>query len=272
MKFDTVKLHSKQERQKKFAPKDQEIMMEFTKQVTKELGGMVSAVVLFGSSTRKENTPAHDLDVLLILDDIKIQMSAELVQTYRIVIEKIISEVSKEKLHVQILHLTAWWGYVRAGDPVAINILREGFSIVDTGFFDPLQALLDDGKIRPSEEAIYTYMNASDASLFRADSHMINAVMDLYWAVIDASHAALMSADQIPRNPGQVADMLREVFVRNGKLTEKEAKTMEMFYSLSKEIVYKKLKKVEPEEFKEYQKLALSFVEQAKKLIEANLK
>jgi len=262
---------TKQKREKLYLSKDVEIASEFAKQVHKELSGMVTAVILFGSAFRKKSPKkSYDVDVMIILDDVRISMSADVVQTYRIIIQKIISEVAPKRLHVQILHLSAWWGYVRAGDPVAINVLRDGIALVDTGWFDPLQALLDEGKIRPSEEAVWTYMNMAEASLYRSENHLVNAAMDLYWAVIDAAHAALMSANIVPTNPKNVADTLREVFVGKRELDEKHARTMDLFYSVSKEIVHKKLQKVEPKDFKKYKELASEFVKAAKKIVRQN--
>ena len=92
--------------------------------------------------------------------------------------------------------------------------------------------------------------------------------MDMYWAVIDAAHAALMSIGAIPPSPRDVADMLRECFVKKGKLNEKYAKTMDTFYQLSKDIIYRKVKAVDGKDYDEYSKLAREFVDKMKKIIE----
>ena len=57
------------------------------------------------------------------------------------------------------MRFTSFWEYIRNGDPVGINILRDGVAIIDTGFFDPLQALLKKGRIRPTSESIWTYID-----------------------------------------------------------------------------------------------------------------
>tara|TARA_Y100000310_G_scaffold340118_1_gene434854 strand:+ start:370 stop:1209 length:840 start_codon:yes stop_codon:yes gene_type:complete len=276
MQFKTHKRRTKQVREKKYLKKDVDVAFEFAKKVNANLGGLVTAVVLFGSSFRRlsrgktPSKPTKDIDILLILDDVRIRMTPDVVQTYRIIVKKTIADVAADRIHVQVLHLTAWWGYVRAGDPVAVNILRDGFALIDTGWFDPLQALLDAGKIRPSEEAIWTYTNMADASLFRAQSQIVSATMDLYWGVIDAAHAALMSVDAIPPNPKHVADLLRKHFVSKGELAEKQAKTMEMFFKISKAIVHKKVDKVSSKDYDDYVTLANRFVEAMKKIIKKN--
>tara|TARA_Y100000034_G_scaffold117116_1_gene156245 strand:- start:58 stop:912 length:855 start_codon:yes stop_codon:yes gene_type:complete len=261
------------QRKKSYGYKDIELAMEFAKRVNKELAGLVSAVILFGSTFRRispSKKPSKDVDIMVILDDVRVVMTPELIQTYRIIVQKIISDVDKEKLHVQILNLTAWWGYVRAGDPVATTILRDGFALIDTGFFDPLQALLDEGKIRPSEESVWTYMNMSEASLYRAEGHLLSATMDLYWAVVDGAHAALMAVGIIPHIPKFVGDALRETFVSTGELAEKHAKTMDLFYQVSKDIVHKKTAVINLTDYKKYKILASEFVDKMKKLVKKN--
>ncbi len=263
-----VKIPPRKTREEKYAKRDINLAMEFAKKVHAELGNMVSAVVIFGSTMgAKPKTKEGDLDILLILDDIRIAMGPEIIETYRIIVQKIIAEVNKERLHVQILHLTSWWGYVRGGDPVAVNILREGFALIDTGFFDPMQSLLDRGAIRPSMEAIWTYLNMSEAALFKANNHILGAIMDLYWAVIDSAHAVLMHIGATPPNPAHMSELLRSELVKKGKLEEKYAKAMEMFYSLSKSIIYKKESEISGKDFDEYQKLATDFVQRMRKMI-----
>ena len=109
---------------KKYQKHELDIAYEFAKETKKELKELLRALILFGSTARKinPNDKTNDIDILIIVDDVSIQLSPELVQTYRIILEKIVAKVSK-KLHVTTLRFTNFWEYVRAGDPIAINIL-----------------------------------------------------------------------------------------------------------------------------------------------------
>src|SRR3989344_1474220 len=151
-----------------YRKEDFKLAMDFAKQMYKEFGQFIRALVLFGSSISKPNSRADDVDVLVIMDDVKFKLTRPLVETYRIITAKAISNVSPQRLHIQSMRFTSFWEYVRAGDPVAINILRYGVSLIDTGFFDPLQALLDQGRIRPSDESVWTYFTLAPASLSRS--------------------------------------------------------------------------------------------------------
>src|SRR3989338_9227717 len=193
MKFDIEK------RQRKFDihyPDDEfKIAREFALRLYKEFGDFLRSLILFGSVTQKKDLSREaDIDILVVIDDVRVRFTRELTQTYRIITEKVLADLEGgERLHVQSMKLTSFWEYVRAGDPVAINILRYGIALIDTGLFDPLQALLDEGRIRPSQEAVFTYFTMAPASVHRAKHHLLSAITDLYWGTIDAAHAALMS-------------------------------------------------------------------------------
>jgi hypothetical protein len=107
---------------------------------------------------------------------------------------QIISRYGKvsKKLHITTFKYTSFWEFVRNGDPIAINILRDGVPLIDREFFRPLQLLLLQGRIRPSQEAVWNYYYKSPETLQASKIKMISAVMDLYWAVIDAEPCALM--------------------------------------------------------------------------------
>ena len=266
MKFD-IKKRPKKNLSRYFS-KDLELARKFAKIMYQEFGTFISGLVLFGSRVKEPNSPTADLDILIILDDVRIRFSRELVETYRIITEKAIASVDPQRLHVQSMKLTAFWEYVRAGDPVAINILREGVALIDTGFFDPLQALLDQGRIRPSKESVWTYFTMAPASLFRSKQHLLTATVDLYWAAIDAAHAALMSLGEIPPSPDHVAAMLEEKLIATNELKKKYSHIMQKLYKLFKQITHREIKEISGEQYEEYRKLAEHFVDGMKKYIE----
>lgn len=176
-----------------------DLAYNFSKRVYKEFAKFIKAIVLFGSTARKKQEGKGDVDLLIIVDDVSIIIDQEFVQAYRLIVEKIVAEVSPAKLHVTTLKFTSFWEYVRAGDPVAVNILRDGVPIVDSGFFEPLQILLYQGRIRPSLESMWSYFNKAPITLHNSKWHIKQAVLDLYWAVIDSAHAALMKLNEVPQ-------------------------------------------------------------------------
>ena len=249
-----------------YARDDLDLAYAFAKRCHEECHDLVKAIVLFGSTARKKQG-SHDVDILVILDDVSISFTPELLQTYRVITGKIIKDLSR-RLHITTLKLTAFWEYVRAGDPVAINILRDGFPLLDTGFFDPLQLLLHQGRIRPSPESIWTYTTRANQTLANSSWHLMQAVVDLYWAVVDAAHGALMAYGEVPPSPEHVADLLQDKLVRKRLVPSSSPQTMRKFYTLAKEIEHRKRKGMSGAEFDRLFKEAEGFVKAMKAFVE----
>ncbi|MEK6864459.1 MAG: hypothetical protein AABX27_04150 [Nanoarchaeota archaeon] len=264
MKF---KVQKKEKKKIPYPEAEFALAQKFSQRLWKEFGDFIKAIVLFGSTTQ-QGKERKDVDVLIILDDVRITFSEDIVQTYRVIVEKIVADTDREKLHVQSMKFTSFWEYVRVGDPIAINILRYGIALVDTGFFDPLQALLDEGRIRPSKEAVYNYFIMAPAALAKSKNQMLSATVDLYWAVIDSAHAALMKYGEVPPSPDHVADMMEKTLIAKKHVSQKAANTMRAFYKLFKEITNRTKPEVTGEEYSKYRRMAEEFVEEIKKYIE----
>jgi len=221
-----------------------------------EFGNFLKAVVLFGSSAKRDS--GHDIDLLIVVDDVSVVLGSEVAESYRIIVEKAIIDTSK-RLHVTTLRLTTFWEYVRVGDPIAINILRDGIAILDTGFFDPMKLLLTQGRVRPTKEAIWTYMTKAPAALQKAEKHILSAFVDLYWAVMDSAHAALMAHNRTPATPEHVSSMIQEYFVKQKLASSSTAQTAKKFYTIMKQIEHHELKRISGKDFDAYAKEALEF-------------
>ena len=237
MKFDIPKKeHPNLER---YYKEDIDTAYRFANEVYKELGSLIRAVVLFGSTARKTKGPGGDIDVLVIIDDLMMSMSSELVEAYRIIVQNTIVKVST-RLHITTMRFTAFWEYMRNGDPIAINLLRDGVALIDSGFFDPMQALLKRGRIRPTQESIWTYYTRAPNTLHNSKWHLLQGVIDLYWAVIDSAHAALMKVGEIPPTPEHAADIMEQKLVKTKMLEHKYVIIMRNFYRLMKMVTDRK--------------------------------
>ena len=156
-----------------------EIAREFASKLYKEMTDMIKVAALFGSSARSKSKAVHDIDILVIVDDVTIQWSLDLVETYRLIVEKIIADTSPERLHITTMKLTTFWDYLRNGDAIATNILRDSVSLIDHDMFDALQALLLQGRIRPSIESIFVYYGRAPRTLINAKWHLMQATRSL---------------------------------------------------------------------------------------------
>lgn len=265
MKIDIPKKeHPNLER---YYKEDVETAYRFANEIYKELGSFIRAVVIFGSTARKTKMQGGDIDILIVIDDLMMNMSPDVIEAYRLIVQKSIVRVST-KLHITTMRFTSFWEYVRNGDPIAINLLRDGVALIDSGFFDPMQALLKRGRVRPTQESIWTYYSRAPNTLHNSKWHLLQAVIDLYWAVIDASHAALMKIGEIPPTPEHVADLLEQKLVKRKMLEHKYVIIMRNFYKLMKMVTHREIVEIKGEEFDRYYKIAEDFVHRMRKLIE----
>ena len=178
-----------------------------------------------------------------------------------------VSEISP-RLHITTLKLTSFWDFIRQSDPLAVNILRDGFSIIDTGFFDPLQVLLKQGRIRPTEEAIWNYFVRAPATLQNSRWHLLQAALDLYWASLDACHAALMRKGEIPPTPEKVPEMMIALLVKKKVVSGRYADIMQEMYDLSRKILHREIREVTAEEYDRLYRNARDLVNEMQEIVE----
>jgi len=243
---------------------DARLVRELTTALVKELSDFLKSVVLFGSAVQ-EGLQAADIDVLLIIDDLTTVVSEEVIGAYRVIVEKTAGAVSP-RFHINTLKLSSFWEHARSGDPVLVNMLRDGVVFHDVGIFEPMQHLLHDGRIRPSKEAIASYYARAPATLQNADWHIMQGCIDLYWACIDAAHAAVMKHGDVPGAPSQVGELLKKHFSRT--VRRSTLSIMEEFYSLQKNVTHRNIERVSGQDFDLYRKKAKLFVDAMRSIVD----
>jgi predicted nucleotidyltransferase len=264
MEADLIRSDNEKLKQE-YNKEDMDLAYEFTTHLHKEVGKFVKAVVIFGSRARKKKH-ANDIDMLVIMDDISVVVTKEFVQTYRIIVQNLVAKVSP-KIHVTSFKLTSFWELVRKGDPIAINILRDGVPIIDTELFRPLQVLLFQGRIKPSTESVWAYYYKSAQSVQNSRLNMLRATMDLYWAVIDAAQAALMTIHEIPPSPDHVEELVEERLIKPKLIEKRYSGVVSEFYALNKKIETRDIKFIEGKDYDRYLKMADEFVLAMKEFI-----
>jgi len=250
----------------KYTKSEIDIAFHFAKIIYKEFDRFCKAIVLFGSSVKQTHEATSDIDILVIVDDVSFYMTPEVVETYRIITEKTVAKLSK-RLHITTLKFTSFWEFIRVGDPIGINILRDGVALIDTGFFSPLQMLLYQGRIRPTREAVMAYYSRVPQTMHNSKWHVMQGTLDLYWAAIDASHAALMKLGEMPENPGKISALIQEKLVKAKHVHKKCTGIMKELYDTSKKILHRDIKEIKGSEYDRLQKETDFFVGEMKRFM-----
>jgi len=253
--------------QPKYSKSDTDIAYKFAKEIWKEFDRFCKAIVLFGSASTEDQKKGSDIDILIIVNDISYYLTPEVVEAYRVIVQNTVAKISK-KLHVTTLKFTSFWEYIRVGDPIGINMLRDGVALIDTGFFSPLQMLLYQGRIRPTQEAIVSYSSRVPQTLHNSRWHIMQGTLDLYWAAIDAAHAALMKYGEMPPNPGKIAQLVKDKLVKDKLVHRKCAGIMQELYDKSKGILHREVREISGKEYDQLQKDTEFFTKEMKRYLD----
>jgi len=256
-------------KRKKILETDYDIAYDFAIKAYEKFKDVVKSIALFGSVAKQQPYKKSDIDLIIIIDDCTILWDEELIAWYREELARLIARQNyKKELHINTVTLSTFWKEIKEGDPVAINVLRYGTPLIDFGgFFTPLKVLLRRGKIRPTQEAIYIAMQRAPMHLSRSRYAILGAVEGLYWAMVDASHAALMASGHIPPSPEHIYDMLKKVFGK--KLKPKYRDYFKEIYLIAHNITHGNIKALEGKQLDTLREKAEKYVSEMKKIVKS---
>jgi predicted nucleotidyltransferase/uncharacterized protein (UPF0332 family) len=243
--------------------KESDIAIDFAAKVYKKFDKIIKSVILFGSAAKQTVVTGSDIDIIILIDDVAVNWAQELIAWYRQELEKLIKNNPYQgNLHINTIKLSTWWEDLMRGDPVVINILRYGESMIDlAGFFNPLKYLLIKGKIKSTPEAIYSALQRAPLHIARSKMAELNAIDGLFWSMVDAAHAALIAIDIPPASPEHVPGDLKENFVNTGKLKMKYVVWYRDLLVLHKKIAHGEVKNLKGVEIDAWQDRAEEFLE-----------
>lgn len=253
--------------------RDTDIAMDFAVKAYKKFDKIIKSVILFGSVMKQDAKSTSDIDIILIVDDVSIKWDQELIAWYREELDKVLRENPYGKMiHVNTIKLSSWWEDLLKGDPVVLNALRYGESLVDAGgFFEPLKYLLLQGKIKPTPETIYNCLQRAPAHLARSKAAELAAIDGLYWAMVDSAHAALIAAKVIPPSPEHIPVGLKETFVNSNSLKMKYVIWYRDLLFLYKKITHGEIKDLKGEEIDLWQERTKEFLDVMAKLVKEKI-
>ncbi|MEK6874036.1 MAG: nucleotidyltransferase domain-containing protein [Nanoarchaeota archaeon] len=248
---------------------EKEIAMDFAVKAYRKFDKMIKAVALFGSSAKNSAASTSDVDIIIIIDDASIVWDQELIAWYREELGKLVaSNPYKKELHITTTKITTFWNDLLKGDPLVVNVLRYGEALVDVGgFFNPLKALLQQGRVRISPEAIYTALQRAPEHFRRSKLSTLNAVEGLFWAMVDSSQAALMATKVSPPSPEHIISLLKENFVDKNMLKMKYVLWYRDLYMLHRSINHQEVSDIKGAQIDEWQSKTDEFISVMAKLV-----
>jgi len=219
---------------------DRDIAMDFAVKIYEKFDKIVKSVVLFGSSTKNTAVAASDIDIIIVIDDVSIDWDQELIAWYREELGKLAAKNRyRKEIHITTTKLSSWWSDLMKGDPTIVNIVRYGDPLIDAaGFFLPIKALLQQGRIQSTPEAIYMALQRAPQHFQRSKLSSLKAIEGVFWCMVDSAQAALMAARVMPPSPEHIPMELKKAFVDKKMLDDRYVTDFRNLLTLHKDIAH----------------------------------
>lgn len=210
---------------------------KFSKDIFVKYPRVIKSIILFGSYSKGKETESSDVDVMIVMDDILNKLDETFLGVFYKDVDELVKKEKSIKLHINFVTLTAFWKGVLTADPVSVNVLKYGIALMDTGYFEPLQVLLQRGEIKPTEESVYAALSRSKLYYDSAKLRLAGAVLDLYWSVINSTQSLIMKNGDVPPSPEQIGEML-ESLQRMSVISKEDVDAFNELYSIGKRLMH----------------------------------
>jgi len=234
----------------------------------------VVSYVVGGSFLRGDATKTSDVDVFIIINDtdVKRMPRLELKERIRQFVYQYVADAAalagvKNTLHIQSYLLTEFWESVKDAQPVIFTFIRDGIPLYDQGTFLPWKALLKMGKLKPSPESIDLFIKTAERTKEIVDRRLIDAMIDVYYEVLNPSQALLMLHGVPPPTHKETPKLIEEEFVEKEKMLKKS--DIEIVYKvvkLFKDYEHGKINKISGKEVDELVKAGDDYLKKLKDL------
>ena len=193
-----------------------ESAQEFSDKLVDKLGDKVKVVAVWGSVAKGEHGHDSDIDTLVVLDDTKLERDVP--DDAKQKIRKKVTDLAKEtddRITIQYFpFLTDFWDSLRKGEPLAIEAVRNGEPVYDTGIFMPAKRLLQRGRISGTQESVRKRLKVGARGYKKAEQQLKSSTPHkLEQAMASAGQAPIMLAGKQPPGKEKVPDVLEEMFV-----------------------------------------------------------
>ncbi len=257
------------EMRKKSQERRMEAAKEFSDKLEEKLGDKLKVVAVWGSVPKGEHGYDSDIDTLVILDDTKLR--EDVPEDARKKIQQKVTEAAKEtddRITIQYFpFLTEFWDSLRKGEPLAIEAVRNGEPVYDTGIFMPAKRLLQRGKIEATQESVSKRLKLAAAGYKKAEKNFKSSIPHkLEQVMANAGQAPIMLEGKTPPPKEKVPEVLDEMFVENELLEDEYIEIAEELYDFG-DLGEKEPEKVTGEAVEKHLEKADDFVRRMHQLV-----
>jgi len=234
--------------------------------VKDKYGPLIASAVI-----KKTVSSKGAVDAVFIIDDFNSIVVAPQVADVKVAASEY-AYSSSIMLNCDVVLASAVWSGLKSKDDSIVGLMRDSLVVYDNGFFLPCQELLVTGKIRPSKESVRVYFVKAENSVKSSGGRVDRAVLDLYWAVIDSAHAAVMIAGITPPSPKDLAETIKRDLVKRNLVHKRCGDIVDKFYNIAKRIMHKEIFGVSGREFDELLADADFFIKEMDEFVKEHAK
>lgn len=186
----------------------EQVVEELRDRLVSALGPGLRAIVLYGSVVREQANTDSDIDVLII-GDVKGSLKER--------IYEIRDELMERHGYAPLLmpiYLTPeeFENGLERGEPLLINILKEGKPLYDTGLFAEASQHIP----HPQKETVEKYLQEARRRLDHSHEHLEAAdyvllVQDAYKAAFFAAEGLMLAQGHVPKGRGELARRFKQI-------------------------------------------------------------
>ncbi|MBN1544336.1 hypothetical protein JW898_02635 [Candidatus Woesearchaeota archaeon] len=238
----------------------------FSEKVRSRYKALISSSVI-----KRPSSASESVELIFLIDDLNNVVFDQQVEGLKLDISEM-AYTSTLPLKCGTLLASEFWAGFNARDEGTMHLLRESLAVHDNGFFLPIQDLLVTGKIRPSKESVNVYFVKAEHSVKDANHHVARAVVDLYWAVTDAAHAAVMVAGIVPPSPSHLAETVKRELVARNLVHRRCGEIIDRVYDAAKKVMHREVFEVSGRDFDSYLADADFFIKEIDEFVKEHVK
>lgn len=268
MSFTVSEIKNMQRLRRKSQERRMNAVQEFSDRLNDKLGDKVKVVAAWGSVPKGKHGYDSDIDTLVILDDTKLENDVP--GSAKNKIQKKVTGLAKKvdpRITIQYFpFLTEFWDSLRKGEPLAVEAIRNGDAVYDTGIFMPAKRLLQRGKIESSQESVKKRLKAAAAGYKKAEKKMKKIPHKLEQVMANGGQAPIMLLGRNAPPKEKVPDMLEEMFVENDMLEQEYVEKARELYEFG-DTGEKESEKITGQNVQEHLDIADDYVRRMHKLV-----
>jgi len=211
---------------------------------------------------------ANEFLLVLLVDDIKAgQEKIREIEIFALNLDEKIGKEYGVVLHTDILKVTSYYDALIENRIDVFLEIKKAICLYDpSGFFMPIKVLVEKGEIRGTKEAVFKLIMEVRKNMKELKHVKLEALSNIYTAVIDAAESALMARGISFFIPKEIPKLLDKEFFRKKLISKKTLEAFKEVYNAYKAYEHGEIEEINGKKLDELIKKADIFISEMQDL------